>query len=228
MAGLHKPLLNEGSPLIMKKEGVPAILFDQASIFALAPHIVDGYLILLGKPEAATGASCKPDGLSDGDLDLQFQALSSGNVLDACFGVQASSPTAASNAKAAKEAKEFLTGLALLPEPKGRQVKRLAVAAYAEAHLKPVEEELRVARHNVAQHLAEVASLRSLGEASAERARTVCHELTRATEELETKRAVKGLKRTWSGDRDKPRGWRLSGQGLETAWRGAGKELVMS
>ena len=139
MAGLHKPLLNEGSPLIMKKEGVPAILFDQASIFALAPHIVDGYLILLGKPEAATGASCKPDGLSDGDLDLQFQALSSGNVLDACFGVQASSPTAASNAKAAKEAKEFLTGLALLPEPKGRQVKRLAVAAYAEIFLKVKE-----------------------------------------------------------------------------------------
>ena len=146
---LKKPLLSstEDTPLIPKKAGVPELLYDRDAIFALQPHVIDGYLILLGKPEVAKGETCKPGGADLGDLDLQFQALQSGNVLDACFGASsapstlpsasaaaaaAAAASAGGKERAVKEAKEFLGRLGGAADPKGRQAKQQAVAAYAE------------------------------------------------------------------------------------------------
>ena len=126
---LKKPLLSstEDTPLIPKKAGVPELLYDRDAIFALQPHVIDGYLILLGKPEVAKGETCKPGGADLGDLDLQFQALQSGNVLDACFGASsapstlpsasaAAAASAGGKERAVKEAKEFLGRLGGGPE----------------------------------------------------------------------------------------------------------------
>jgi hypothetical protein len=73
--------------------------FDPSSIFAVPVHILDGYLILLGRQQAVGSNPAREELLnlqalstsptkdpSTSDIELRFQAIVNGNVLDVCFG----------------------------------------------------------------------------------------------------------------------------------------------
>mmetsp|Transcript_30992 Transcript_30992/g.62897 ORF Transcript_30992/g.62897 Transcript_30992/m.62897 type:complete len:212 (-) Transcript_30992:229-864(-) len=92
--------------------GTPRKFFDEAALFAIPSHVLDGYLILLGREqgvgpsplpssfltlssaflavEAAATSALHPIPKAVGNLsdvlELRYQAVVHGNVLNACFG----------------------------------------------------------------------------------------------------------------------------------------------
>ena len=69
---------------------------DERSLWEIPVHVLDGFLILLGRPKGAGTDPFRESLLSfsrggentlvaEGDADLRYQAVVAGNVLNGCF-----------------------------------------------------------------------------------------------------------------------------------------------
>ena len=125
---LKKPLLySDGEQAL--RYGVTAAShppFYNDRIWNMGLDVIDGYLILLGNNSQA----------AEQDRELQFQALVSGNVVSACFGVSTVDRTVSpGDRQGVAEAKAYLQRCSALPEPRRSQMQLLAVSAYRELFL---------------------------------------------------------------------------------------------
>lgn len=76
------------APLSVKPEGFPLTFFDEASIFKADRSKLDGFIILLGRSDIVNPHMASPPTEAEelANLTLSFNAITSGNVLDTCFG----------------------------------------------------------------------------------------------------------------------------------------------
>ena len=76
------------APLNVKPEGFPLTFFDEASIFKADKNKLEGFIILLGRSDIVNPHMASPPTEAEeiANLTLSFNAITSGNVLDTCFG----------------------------------------------------------------------------------------------------------------------------------------------
>lgn len=120
-------------------------LYDAESLLGVEKSVASGYVVLLnGGPASASTQATDPNA-EDENLPLAFMSLTSGNVIDTCFGVvnpnlRGDSPSR----RSAKEAKD------LLGEHDTTDLfQRIAVSAYCEAFKTVIEYNEKVDGMNI-------------------------------------------------------------------------------
>jgi hypothetical protein len=109
---------------LLSKEKLHAKLYDVGSMMELHQSVASGFIVLLnGGPASTTNNE------NEGTLPLAFMSLTSGNVIDACFGVKNPSkrddtPTR----RSAREAKMLID-----EHDTTDSFRQIAVSAYCEA-----------------------------------------------------------------------------------------------
>ncbi|KAL3906064.1 MAG: hypothetical protein SGILL_009425 [Bacillariaceae sp.] len=123
------------SPLIAQEETTMADkLYDAECMMHIQSSVASGYVVLLnnGAPSPKSNGKKKkksPKKKKNGDPSLAFMALTSGNVLDACFGVENASQRGNSPARRkAQAAKDLIDQRAT-----GDSFCELAVSTYCRA-----------------------------------------------------------------------------------------------
>eukprot|EP00536_Pseudo-nitzschia_multiseries_P008578 jgi/Psemu1/305812/fgenesh1_kg.219_\ len=118
---------------LLKKEKTHAKLYDVESMLDIKASEATGYIILLkGSPPSPKGDSKKEEGpkkKEENDLTLAFMSLTSGNVIDSCFGVV--NPSRKEDTPARRSAREAKM---LLEECDANDAfRQIAVSSYCEA-----------------------------------------------------------------------------------------------
>lgn len=119
---------------LLSRERVHTVLYDVESMMDVKESIAQGYVVLLnGRPPPPRSSSKKKrkskNKQDDENLNLAFMALTSGNVIDSCFGVVTSSMRGDTPAqRSVREAKTLLEECDV-----NDAFRRTAVDAYCEA-----------------------------------------------------------------------------------------------
>lgn len=126
--------------LLPAENQVYAKLYDAESIMAIPGNVANGFVVLLhgGPPPSKSSSSKTKQSPPQDDVSLAFMALTSGNVLDACFGVSQPSRRVTAGdrtpaGRAAADAKALLGECDTNDTTHEETFKRTAVRAYGDA-----------------------------------------------------------------------------------------------
>ena len=86
-------------------------LYDLSCLLNVSPQVAQGFIVLLGGMMMDVTAQ-KNGKLKESDLNLAFSALTDGNIIDACFGVNNVSSKEGASSAARSHVKEVKSALA--------------------------------------------------------------------------------------------------------------------
>ena len=111
------------SDRLLKKENLHNKLYDVDSMLEMKKSAANGYIVLLNGGPASQKSN------EDEGLSLAFMSLTSGNVLDACFGVV--NPSLRDDTPARRSARE--AKILINDHDSADSFRKVAVRAYCEA-----------------------------------------------------------------------------------------------
>ncbi len=122
-----------------------AKLYDADSLLLVDRSVASGYVVLLNGGPASTSEQPTDPNTQDENLPLAFMSLTSGNVIDTCFGVvnpnlRGDSPSR----RNAKEAKDILS-----ENDTTDSFQRIAVGAYCEAFKAVIDYNEKLGKMNI-------------------------------------------------------------------------------